>query len=60
MASMPNSMISAMPSDTITIVIGDDPRRWNGAYTTRFSTTDSTAQAAIATSSASQIDTPAC
>ena len=31
MACTPNSMISVIPSDTITIVIGDAPRRWNGA-----------------------------
>ena len=29
-AWVPNSMISVMPSETITIVIGDAPRRWNG------------------------------
>ena len=34
-ACTPNSMISVMPSDTITSVIGDAPRRWNGAYTRR-------------------------
>ena len=58
-APMPNSMMSAMPSDTITMVIGAEPRRWNGAYTTRFRTTDSTAQAAIAMTRASQIEMPA-
>jgi hypothetical protein len=31
MACRPNSMMSVMPSDTITIVIGALPRRWNGA-----------------------------
>src|SRR6266567_9329757 len=55
---MPNSMMSAMPSDTITSVIGDEPRRWNGVYTTKFSSTDSSEQAAIAATSPSQTDTP--
>ena len=30
-AAIPNSMISAMPRETITSVIGADPRRWKGA-----------------------------
>src|ERR1700722_3193687 len=51
-------MTSATPSETITIVIGDDPRRWNGAYTKRLSSTDSTEQATTATSIPIQTETP--
>ena len=32
-ACTPNSMMRVIPSDTITMVIGDAPRRWNGEYT---------------------------
>ena len=47
-ACTPNSMISVMPSDTITIAVGEAPRRWNGVYTALLSSTDATAPAAIA------------
>ena len=30
-ACVPNSMISVIPSETITIATGGVPRRWNGA-----------------------------
>ena len=43
-----NSMISVMPSDTITRVIGDVPRRWNGVYTPEFTSTDPSEHAATA------------
>src|SRR5260370_9640703 len=51
-------MIKAMPSETITIVIGEEPRRWKGVYTTRLSSTDTTEQATMATSMATHTDTP--
>jgi len=41
------------------LVIGDDPRRWNGAYTTRLSRTERPAHAAIATTRPTQTDAPA-
>ena len=58
-ACTPNSMISVMPSDTITIVIGDAPRRWNGAYTPALSSTDPAAHAITATTRPSQTFSPA-
>src|ERR1700733_2634605 len=58
-AATPNSMMRVMPSDTMTMVIGDVPRRWNGAYTPEFSSTDPSEQAAIAASSPIQTDRPA-
>jgi hypothetical protein len=58
-AATPNSMMSVMPSDTITIVIGDVPRRWNGVYTTEFTSTDPIEHAATAASRPIHTDAPA-
>src|SRR5215470_16507904 len=52
-------MMSVMPSDTMTMVIGDVPRRWNGAYTPEFSSTDPAEHAATATTRPSHTDVPA-
>ncbi len=57
-ACTPNSMMSVIPSETMTIVIGTVPRRWNGAYTPVFSSTEPAAQAATATTRATQMFTP--
>ena len=51
-------MMRVIPSATMTIVIGDAPRRWNGVYTPEFSSTDSAEQAAMAAGSPSHTDTP--
>jgi len=56
---MSNSMMSVIPRDTITIVIGDAPRRWNGVYTPALSSTDPTAAHAIATTRPTQMFRPA-
>src|SRR5215469_13175923 len=52
-------MMSVMPSDTMTMVIGDVPRRWNGVYTPEFSSTDPAEHAATATTRPSHTDVPA-
>jgi hypothetical protein len=52
-------MIRVMPSDTMTIVIGDVPRRWNGVYTPALSSTEPAEQAATAATSPIQTDAPA-
>ena len=48
-----------MPSETITIVIGDAPRRWNGVYTPALSSTEPAEQAATATTRPTQTFRPA-
>ena len=58
-ASTPNSMISVIPSDTMTRVIGDVPRRWNGAYTPEFTSTDPREHAATAATRPSHTEAPA-
>jgi hypothetical protein len=52
-------MMSVMPSDTITIVIGEVPRRWNGAYTPEFSSTEPAEHTARAASRPIHTDSPA-
>src|SRR5689334_13326758 len=59
MAWVLNSMIKVMPSDTITMVIGDAPRRWNGAYTPVLSSTEPSAPAAAAATRPTQMLRPA-
>src|ERR1700680_2109007 len=55
----PNSMMSVIPSDTITSVIADVPRRWNGVYTPEFSSTDPREQTTTAANKPIQTDKPA-
>jgi hypothetical protein len=52
-------MISVMPSDTMTMVIGDVPRRWNGAYTPEFTSTDPSEHAATAATRPIHTEAPA-
>ncbi len=48
-----------IPSDTITIVIGDVPRRWNGVYTPELSSTEPSEHAITAATRPTQTDSPA-
>ena len=52
-------MMRVIPSDTITIVIGEAPRRWNGVYTPEFTSMDSSAQAMTAAGRPSHTEYPA-
>src|SRR6202171_5721927 len=54
-----NSMMRVIPSETITIVIGDVPRRWNGVYTPEFSSTDPAEHTTTATTRPIHTDRPA-
>ena len=48
-----------MPSDTMTRVIGDVPRRWNGAYTPEFTSTDPREHTATAATRPIHTEAPA-
>ena len=52
-------MMRVIPSDTITIVIGDVPRRWNGVYTPEFSSTEPSEHTITAATRPIQTDSPA-
>src|ERR1022692_4429547 len=55
----PNSMIRVIPSETMTIVIGEVPRRWNGVYTPEYSSTEPSEQTITAATRPTHTDRPA-